>query len=99
MRDLTCARDTDGPLGVTSIVLGGIVSSEVRSAIAAKDPLLTYDQAAELMNVSARMVRRLTSERRMEFVKVGRHVRVPMSAAEKYVREHTVPALRGYTGV
>ena len=75
------------------------MSSEVRSAIAAKDPLLTYDQAAELMNVSARMVRRLTSERRMEFVKVGRHVRVPMSAAEKYVREHTVPALRGYTGV
>lgn len=51
------------------------------------------------MNVPSRMVRRLTSERRMEFVKVGRHVRIPLSAAEKYVREHTVPALRGYTGV
>lgn len=99
MRELTCARDTDGPLGVTSIPLGGIVSSEVRSTIAPKDPLLTYDQAAELMNVPVRMVRRLTSERRMEFVKVGRHVRIPLSAAEKYVREHTVPALRGYTGV
>ena len=35
----------------------------------------------------------------MEFVKVGRHVRIPLSAAEKYVREHTVPALRGYEGV
>ena len=75
------------------------MSLEVRSAMAPKDPLLTYDQAAELMNVPVRMVRRLTSERRMEFVKVGRHVRIPLSAAEKYVREHTVPALRGYEGV
>lgn len=75
------------------------MSSDVRCAIAPKDPLLTYDEAAELMNVPLRMIRRLTSERRMEFVKVGRHVRIPLSAAEKYVREHTVPALRGYTGV
>ena len=75
------------------------MSTEVRSAIAVQDPLLTPDQAAELMNVPVRMVRRLTSERRMEFVKVGRHVRIPMSAADKYVREHTVPALRGYEGV
>ena len=75
------------------------MSTEVRSAIAAKDPLLTYDQAAELMNVPVRMVRRLTAERRMEFVKVGRHVRIPVSAADKYVREHTIPALRGYEGV
>lgn len=46
------------------------------------------------MNVSPRMTRRLTVERRIEFVKVGKHVRIPLSAIETYLRENTVPTLR-----
>lgn len=33
---------------------------------------------------------RLIEERRITFVKVGRHVRIPESAVEEYVSAHTV---------
>ena len=37
--------------------------------------LLTIEQAAEVLAVNERMVRRLVETRRIAFVKVGRHVR------------------------
>lgn len=37
--------------------------------------LLTIEQAAEILAVNERMVRRLVEGRRIAFVKVGRHVR------------------------
>lgn len=39
------------------------------------DRLLTIEQAAEILAVNERMVRRLIESRRIAFVKVGRHVR------------------------
>lgn len=62
------------------------------ASTAVTDPLLTIDEAADYLNVPSRMIRRLTSERRMAFVKVGRHVRIPISAAEAYRTERLVPA-------
>jgi excisionase family DNA binding protein len=38
--------------------------------------LLTVEQAAEAMNTSVRFVRRLVAERRIAYVKLGRHVRL-----------------------
>jgi excisionase family DNA binding protein len=58
------------------------------------DSLLTMDQAAARMGVTVRMVRRLTSERRLAFVKVGKHVRIPTSAVEGFIAAGYVPALR-----
>lgn len=58
------------------------------------DALLTMDQAAARMGVTVRMVRRLTSERRLAFVKVGKHVRIPASAVEGFISAGYVPALR-----
>ncbi|MEU6174574.1 helix-turn-helix domain-containing protein [Streptantibioticus parmotrematis] len=54
------------------------------------DRLLTVDEAAERLGTSARFPRRLIEERRITFVKVGRHVRIPASALDAYVAANTV---------
>ena len=56
----------------------------------ARDPLLTIDQAAELLGTGPRFPRRLIAERRIRFVHVGRHVRIPESALIEYVERNTV---------
>ncbi|MFF1447211.1 helix-turn-helix domain-containing protein [Streptomyces sp. SID14446] len=55
-----------------------------------KDRYLSVDQVAEVLGTSARFPRRLIAERRITFVKVGRHVRIPESAVDAYITEHTV---------
>jgi excisionase family DNA binding protein len=40
------------------------------------DTLLSIEQAAERLGTSARFVRRLIAERRIAYVKLGRHVRI-----------------------
>jgi excisionase family DNA binding protein len=40
------------------------------------DTLLSVEQAAERLGTSARFVRRLVLERRIAYVKLGRHVRI-----------------------
>jgi excisionase family DNA binding protein len=54
------------------------------------DRLLTVDQVAEQLGTGVRFPRRLIEERRITFVKVGRHVRIPESAVEAYVNANTV---------
>ncbi|SDT77218.1 DNA binding domain-containing protein, excisionase family [Streptomyces sp. TLI_053] len=54
------------------------------------DPLLTIAQAAELLGTTERFPRRLIAERRIAFVKVGRHVRIPASAVAGYIAARTV---------
>jgi excisionase family DNA binding protein len=40
------------------------------------DRLLTVEAAAERMSTSTRFIRRLIAERRIAYVKIGRHVRI-----------------------
>lgn len=54
------------------------------------DRLLTVHQVAEQLGTGVRFPRRLIEERRITFVKVGRHVRIPESAVEAYVSANTV---------
>ncbi|QPP07568.1 helix-turn-helix domain-containing protein [Streptomyces bathyalis] len=54
------------------------------------DRLLTVQQAADVLGTTVRFPRRLIEERRITFVKVGRHVRIPQSAVDEYIAEHTV---------
>jgi excisionase family DNA binding protein len=54
------------------------------------DHLLTVEQAAERLGTTVRFPRRLIEERRIVFVKVGRHVRIPESALDAYVTANTV---------
>jgi excisionase family DNA binding protein len=49
------------------------------------DQLLTVEAAAERMSTSVRFIRRLIAERRIEFVKVGRHVRISESVLAAFI--------------
>ncbi|MBE3016306.1 helix-turn-helix domain-containing protein [Microbispora sp. NEAU-D428] len=60
------------------------------------DQLLTVPQAAARLNTSVRFVRRLVAERRIEFVKVGRHVRISESALAAFVVAGTVAPLTAH---
>ncbi len=53
--------------------------------ILASDRLLTVAQVAELLGTSERFPRRLVAERRIRFVRVGRHVRIPHSALREFI--------------
>ena len=44
---------------------------------------LTVAQVAELLGTTERFPRRLIAERRIRFVRVGRHVRIPESAVRE----------------
>jgi excisionase family DNA binding protein len=56
--------------------------------------LLTVAQAAERLGTSERFPRRLIAERRVTFVKVGRHVRVPEGALAAHIDANTVQPVR-----
>lgn len=54
------------------------------------DRLLTVHEVAEVLGTGVRFPRRLIEERRITFVKVGRHVRIPERAVEAFVSANTV---------
>ncbi|MFD9323642.1 excisionase family DNA-binding protein [Streptomyces sp. NPDC060053] len=55
---------------------------------------LNVDQVAELLGTTARFPRRLIEERRITYVKVGRHVRIPESAVREFIASNTVQPRR-----
>ena len=54
------------------------------------DPLLDKRQVAQRLNVGPRFVERLIAEKRIPYVKVGRHVRIRVSAVDGFVISNTV---------
>jgi excisionase family DNA binding protein len=59
----------------TGILSGGITAMS----------LLTVEQASERLGTSTRFVRRLIAERRITFIKVGRHVRIDTADLDAFV--------------
>ncbi len=58
------------------------------------DHLLTVAQVADLLGTSERFPRRLIAERRIRFIRVGRHVRIPESALSDFINAGIVePAI------
>lgn len=51
----------------------------------AADRLLTLSEVAAILSTSERFPRRLIAERRIEFVRVGRHVRISETALAAFV--------------
>ena len=49
------------------------------------ETLLSVEQAAERLGTSVRFVRRLIAERRIAYVKVGRHVRLDPTDVEAFI--------------
>ncbi|MEV8404369.1 excisionase family DNA-binding protein [Streptomyces niveus] len=63
------------------------------------DRLLTAEQAAERLGTGVRFPRRLIEERRIEFVKIGRHVRIPERVIDAFITASTIrPARRHLRG-
>jgi excisionase family DNA binding protein len=52
--------------------------------------LLTVAEVAKILRTSERFPRRLIAERRIEFVRVGRHVRIRESALAAFVQSGVV---------
>lgn len=61
-----------------------------RSPVAEVERLLTVAEAAELLGTTERFPRRLISERRILFVRVCRHVRIPESVVREFIQAGTV---------
>jgi excisionase family DNA binding protein len=49
------------------------------------DTLLSIEQAAERLGTSVRFVRRLIAERRIAYVKLGRHVRIAAPDLDAFI--------------
>ncbi|MFJ6696480.1 excisionase family DNA-binding protein [Streptomyces sp. NPDC091272] len=59
-----------------------------------REKYLSVPEVAELLGTTERFPRRLIAERRITFVKVGRHVRIPESALTAFIEAHTVEPIR-----
>ena len=55
--------------------------------------LLTVDEVADRLGTTVRFPRRLIAERRIQYVKVGRHVRIPERVVDEWIAAGTVEAL------
>ena len=49
------------------------------------DRLLTVEEAADRLGTTTRFVRRLIAERRIAYVKIGRHVRLDPTDVEAFI--------------
>ena len=58
--------------------------------IMSDDELLTVEEAGHVLGTGVRFPRRPISERRIRFVRVGRHVRIPRSALDEFIAAGTV---------
>jgi excisionase family DNA binding protein len=57
------------------------------------DQLLTVEEAAERMRTKPRFIRRLIAERRIAFVKLGRHVRIAEADVVAFIKAGRVDAI------
>jgi excisionase family DNA binding protein len=55
--------------------------------------LCTVEEAARRLNTTPRLIRRLVAERRIEFTRLGRHVRISSEALDAFVAAGTVPVV------
>lgn len=68
--------------------------SQASRTFSKKSPeLFDHQQIAEYLNVSVRHAKRLTEERRVPVVKIGRFVRVERSALDTYIAANTRSAV------
>lgn len=63
---------------------------QAMSHVASVEQLYSLARAAAILGTTERFPRRLVAERRIRFVRVGRHVRIPESALVDFVQAGTV---------
>ena len=64
---------------------------KLAEGVAMLERFLSVKQVAEILGTSERFPRRLIEERRIEFVHVGRHVRIAESVLAAFIAAQTVP--------
>jgi excisionase family DNA binding protein len=70
-----------------------------KRSVAPIERLLTVAEAAVVLSTSERFPRRLIAERRIRYVHVGRHVRIPESALREFIAAGLVePVTHGSRG-
>jgi excisionase family DNA binding protein len=67
---------------------------KAKSQVIQVETLLTVAEVAELLGTTERFPRRLISERRIRFVHLGRHVRIPESALAEFIAAGMVEPVR-----
>jgi len=89
-------RRRDGRDGRDGYFTGLTTSPPARRATTQSEQsagrLLTVGQAAERLGTTERFPRRLIAERRITFVKLGSHVRIPEAALDELIAASTVQA-------
>jgi excisionase family DNA binding protein len=68
------------------------MSKHIRSEASAEQ-LLSVEAAAERLDTKPRFIRRLIAERRIEYHKVGRHVRISESVLAEFIEAGRIPLL------
>lgn len=66
----------------------------VRASSVQVERLLTVAEVAELLGTTERFPRRLIAERRIRFVRIGRHVRIPESALCELIKAGLVEPMK-----
>ena len=59
-----------------------------------RDQLMTVQQAGEYLGTGERFVRRLITERRISYVKIGKYVRLERTALDALVDSGRIPSQR-----
>lgn len=57
------------------------------------DRLLAIDEAAEMLGVTVRFLRRLVAERRIRFFKIGKHLRFLSTDLQAFIADGAVEPL------
>ena len=71
------------------------MSKHIRSAAVAEQ-LLSVEATAKRLDTKPRFIRRLIAERRIEFVRVGRHVRISESVLAEFIAAGRVVPVPGH---
>lgn len=77
------------PYGAASIPYSGMSATTTST-------LLDIDGLADLLGVSERFVRRLVEERRIPFLKIGKHVRFDRAEVESWIKSSRVEPARPF---
>ena len=65
---------------------------------AARETYLSIPEVAERLGTTERFPRRLVEERRIEFKRFGRHVRIAERVLDEYIEASTVAPIPRYAG-
>jgi excisionase family DNA binding protein len=65
---------------------------------AARETYLSIPEVAERLGTTERFPRRLVEERRIEFKRFGRHVRISERVLDEYIEASTVAPIHRHTG-